>query len=94
MEQINLKSTIEVSKNAHGAETGDEMVVMGVESGLYFGVNSVGATIWKEIQKPSRVDDVVAVLLDKFEVDNKICEQETLAFLKKLQERNLLIVSN
>ena len=92
-DQIKINSLITVSKTAYGAQTGDEKVLMGVDSGLYYGVNSVGGQIWDEIQKALTVNELVERLMERYEVERTACEHQTLRYLSELRERGLITIS-
>ena len=76
-----------VSSNLDG-----ETVMMSVESGEYFGLDSVGSRIWELIENPVEVDGVIGALLDEFEVSREQCEADTVEFLNQLFDKKLLIV--
>jgi hypothetical protein len=46
----------------------DEVAILNLKTGVYFGLNAVGAWIWNFIQQPRTVAEVRAALLDEFEV--------------------------
>lgn len=71
-----------------------EAVVLNLQSGTYFGLNPLGARIWKLIQKPARVSSVLEELLKEYEVDATQCEEDLLSFLKLLQARELITVQD
>jgi hypothetical protein len=69
-------------------------VILSLGSGKYYGINSVGSFIWSIIQNPKTFEEIQDLVLDEFEVEEEICRQEVLLFLKKMEEQNLVEVSN
>ena len=69
----------------------DETVMMDVEKGAYFGLDPVGSIIWETMKKPHGIDDVVANLLQEYDVTAKQCEADITPFLERLIKTNLLI---
>jgi hypothetical protein len=69
-----------------------EAVVLNIQSGIYFGLNALGARIWELIQKPARVSFIRDELIKEFDVHDDHCEADLLSFLKKLQVNALLRV--
>lgn len=68
----------------------DDLVMMDVEKGSYFGVNAVGAAIWNMIAEPIRIQDVIRQLLEQYDVTEEVCRQETLAFLEQAHEKGFI----
>lgn len=68
----------------------DELVMMDVERGVYFGINAVGATIWEKIDNPISIQEVINQLLEEFDVSEEICTQETLAFLREAEKHKVI----
>jgi hypothetical protein len=70
----------------------DEMLLMmSVEQGKYFGLNGAGPRIWELLEQPLTEDELVAALLDEYEVTREVCAAEVAAFLAGLRERHLLV---
>jgi len=69
-----------------------ETVMMSIESGEYFGLNSVGSRMWELIENPIKVNTLIELLLDEFDVSLEQCEAETMEFLNHLYEKKLLII--
>ena len=69
-----------------------EAVLLNLQTGIYFGLNPLGARIWELIKKPVRVSDVHQQLLQDYEVDAIQCEADLVSFLKLLQAHSLIRV--
>ena len=54
------------------------------------GVSEVGERIMDLIDGKRSVGDIVTLLCEEFDVDRSTCEQETLAFVSKLVEKQVL----
>ncbi len=53
-------------------------------------LNETGAFLWEKLQKETSRDDLVAQLLDEYEVTEDIATKDVDAFIEKLQGANLL----
>jgi len=93
MSPLSLTTTIKRNPELISSDVDGEKVMMNVENGEYFGLDSVGSRIWELIEKPTEVDKLIESLLKEFEVDRKECEADTLEFLNQLLEKKLLIVT-
>jgi hypothetical protein len=80
-------------KSARAGQVNDEIVALNLDTGAAYGLNPVGARIWKLIAKPTRVADMCADLLAAYDVEPATCERQVLALLGKLQAQSLLEVS-
>ena len=67
-----------------------DKVMMDLEKGQYFALNSVGSRIWEEIQSPVKISDVVNTLLSEYDVDRETCEKSVIEFIEGLNSAGLL----
>lgn len=81
---------IKRSGDVLGAAIGEELLMMSVEKGSYFSLNAVGARIWELLEHPITLDEVVAHLMQEYDVPADACREETAKFLSALRERGLL----
>jgi hypothetical protein len=85
-------STIAVAKDKLSADLADEAVVLDLKSGMYYGLDEVGARIWMLIQEPRTVNQVRDALVREYEVDADRCERDLVAFLQELVDQGLVEV--
>jgi hypothetical protein len=69
-----------------------EVVILNFQSGVYFGLNPVGARIWQIIQQPRTLDEIQAILLEEYEVEAEVCWQELQVLLQQLIHQGLVEV--
>lgn len=74
------------------APMGNELVMMDVEKGLYFGLNSLAAQVWQLLTSPISLDTLVSELMLRFDVTEDVCRIDTEAFLKAMADKQLIIV--
>lgn len=67
-----------------------ETVILNLESGLYYGLDSVGTRIWNLIQEPRSVHDILGILLQEYDVQPERCEQDLLALLQELTDEGVI----
>ena len=68
----------------------EEAAILDLKSGIYYGLNAVGARVWSLIQEPRRVSEVRGILLEEYEVEPERCERELLALLQELADKGLI----
>lgn len=78
--------------NVLESEIGDKTVMMGIDQGSYFGLNTTGSRIWALLAEPVSIDTLCDRLSKEFEVQPEQCEPEVVAFLQNLLERGLVQV--
>ncbi|HEY4785221.1 MAG TPA: lasso peptide biosynthesis PqqD family chaperone [Bacteroidales bacterium] len=88
--EITLQTTVRRNTNMVTSKIDDEIVMMSVENGEYYGLDPVGSRIWELIEKPIQIADLITTLMDEFEVERENCERDTFEFLKELNTKRLL----
>ncbi|MDP3566401.1 MAG: PqqD family protein [Methanobacteriales archaeon HGW-Methanobacteriales-1] len=86
-------SVISVTKEAVHCDLEDEVVILGLKDGVYYGLNPVGAFIWNLIQKPITVKEIKEAILNEYDVEEEVCENDLIELLGNLQEKNLIEIS-
>jgi Coenzyme PQQ synthesis protein D (PqqD) len=61
-----------------------------LESGIYYGLNDVGNSVWKMIPEPKRVGEILEALLQEYDVEREVCERDLMALLKDLAGAKLV----
>ena len=79
--EITLNTKIVQAKDVVSEELGSEVVMLRVESNAYYSTNDIGAEIWKRIAQPVLVQNLVADLMQEFDVDEEQCAQDVIQFL-------------
>jgi hypothetical protein len=72
------------------AKVGNELVMMSAESGVYIGLNDVGAFIWDLIETPHDLDQIYTILSSEFETTLDGCRPEVDRFLAELETRGAI----
>ena len=91
MSNISLDSTVLASPQQVSCNVADEAVLLSMRDGEYYGLNEVGAMIWKLIQQPRSVRQIRDALLEEYaEIEPEECEREVVAFLAEMLSLNLV----
>jgi hypothetical protein len=93
-ETIAPTSTLIANKRSAACDLDGEMVILNLDSGMYFGLNPVGATIWNHIQSERSFEEVIAHLLHEYKVDRARCEAEVTLLLQKMNSQGLIDIHN
>lgn len=90
--QIVKTATVVTARDQVWCELVGEAVILNLRSGIYYGLNAVGARVWSLIQEPRTVSAVLSILLEEYEVEHDRCESDLLALLQDLADRELIEV--
>ena len=71
-------------------EIDGETVLMSVDSGKYFTLNSVGTAIWTHLATPISLSALQERLLEQFDGDRQTILSETQSYLQDLATRGLI----
>jgi Coenzyme PQQ synthesis protein D (PqqD) len=94
-EQTILESSIVVAASEQiSSDLGGEAVVLNLKSGVYHGLNDVGARIWTLIQQPKVVKDIKLAILEEYDVELERCENDLVLLLNDLSEAGLIQIKN
>ena len=89
---ITLQAVVVQSANLMSSVIDDDVVMLDVERGVYYGVTNVASRIWQLIEQPRRLSDVRDVLLQEYDIDSETCTQQVLDFLRELHSKDLVSV--
>jgi hypothetical protein len=90
---MNISDKFSISSNVLSNEVGDETVILDLASGTYFGLDPVGARLWRLIQDGKTVAEVCDVLVEEFDVSRSRVEQDALALAQDLVDKKLIRAS-
>ena len=82
-----------VFKHAPGqvsADLGGEMAILDSKSGIYYGLDQVGARVWSLIQENKNLMEIRDCLLEEYEVGSEQLEQDICALIVQLQAKGLI----
>ena len=91
-ESISLNSLVVASKENVSSSLGDEAAILDMRSGVYYGLDPVGARIWTLLKEPHTVEELHLALIAEYEVDPKRCEADLMALLERLSHEGLIEV--
>ena len=92
MTDISKTSTVSAAPGQVSSTVEGEAVILDVESGVYYGLNPVGAWVWEELQSPKTVSGLLDDLVAEFDVDAERGEADLMALLEDLANAGLIEV--
>ena len=92
-DNITPDSIVVATKDQVSADLSGEAAILNLTSGIYYGLNEVGASIWKIIQEPKIVRDIKETILHEYNVEPGQCEADVMALLNELMSRGLIEIN-
>ncbi|BAZ34096.1 hypothetical protein NIES4074_66100 [Cylindrospermum sp. NIES-4074] len=91
---ISKSSVVVAAKEQISSDLDGETVILDTKAGVYYGLNSVGASIWNLIQQPKTFAEIQSTILAKYEVESDQCENDILTLLQELAKEGLIEVKD
>ncbi len=85
---------VRVSEDVVAREVGGELVLMHLDSGIYFGLNAVGTRVWELLTKGEHsIAEICAIMSGEFDADPAVIEADVLALAGELADHGLITAS-
>ncbi len=91
-QSISIDSTIRRREDHLAAGLGDELVLMSGARGNYYGLDAIGADIWRRLEQAVSVADLCAALGREYDADAETIRRDVLALLRQLAGEGLIEV--
>ena len=91
---ISPQSILVAVKDQVSADLAGEAVILHLKSGIYYGLDPVGARIWELLKAPRTVAEIRDALLEEYDVEPETCEKDLAALLEKVHEEQLIEFPN
>jgi hypothetical protein len=89
---ISLNDIVVQGKGNIVSDMGGEKVMLSVNNGKYYNLGEIGGSIWDHIEKQKSVNQLIAVLMSEYEVEQSECEEQAISFLEILLADDLIQV--
>jgi len=87
---LTLQSIVAASADQVSCPLGDESSILSLKNSVYYSLDPVGTRIWELLRQSRSVDEILAMLLEEYDVEAERCERDLLAILGKLHEEGLI----
>lgn len=69
----------------------DEVLMMHNETGRFVSLNESAAAVWAALQEPRTIDDLVSILLERFDVAEATARSDVMDCLADLEKHGTII---
>jgi hypothetical protein len=87
---VKLSTFVHASADQVSCDLSGEAAILNLKNGTYYGLDPVGANIWKLLAEPRTVASIRDTMLEMYEVDSGRCERDLLDLLGKLAQEGLI----
>jgi hypothetical protein len=87
---LSLETVVRASSNQVCARVGDDLVVLDLDSSLYYALDPVGARIFELLQEPTSLSAIADAVAAEFEVDAQTARADLLALAGTLLAQKLI----
>jgi hypothetical protein len=84
------QSVISLAEGQLASKLNDEVVILNLNSGVYFGLNEVGVRVWDLAQQGSSFGVIRETILNEFQVEPAQCSQDLTDLLASMESEGLL----
>ena len=92
--QISRDSVVVAATDQISASLADEAAILSLASGVYYGLDPVGARIWHLIREPQTLAHIESVLLLEYDVDPNQCAVDLLMLVEALADEGLVQIQD
>lgn len=89
---IPATATVAAASDVLATAFDDDLVLLNLRDGVYYGLEGVGTRVWSLIQQPRPLAEIRDALTEEFDVDPGRCERDLRALLGDLVKRGLAVV--
>jgi len=87
---MDLADRVSIPADVMVRQLGEELVILDLASGTYFGLDEIGARIWSLMEDGRSLREVCDDMVARYEVQADEVERDVLALARDLCERGLI----
>lgn len=92
MSDLSLDARCTIPDDVVFRELDGEAVVLNLDTGIYFGLDTVGTRLWELLVELGSLRAVHARMLAEFDVTPDVLEQDLIGFVGQIHERGLVAI--
>jgi hypothetical protein len=72
---------VRTARDAISCELDGEVAILNVQSGEYYGLDEVGASVWRMMSEPRTIAEIIQEITSEYEVDSERCEDNLISLV-------------
>ena len=90
---MNTARKLSIPSHVMARQVGDEMVILDLKNGTYFGLDAVGTRIWQLLSEGLSLAEICNTMEVEFDVTINVLQADLQGLLKELEDRGLVVTS-
>jgi hypothetical protein len=86
-------AVVSIGTEQLSSRLGDDLVILNLKSGRYYGLNPVGARVWELAEKRSSAASIRDSIVNEFAVDPATAESDLADLLGQMESEGLIQLS-
>ena len=87
---ISERTVVVAAKDQVSCDLAGEAAILNIKSGVYYGLDPVGARIWNLVQEPRTVVQIQDAITSEYDVEPDRCARDLIGLLERLLEEGLI----
>jgi coenzyme PQQ synthesis protein D (PqqD) len=83
-------SRVEISPSVIYRDVSGEIVLLNLQSGVYYGLDPVGSRMWQLLMEQRPLDDVCSVMLEEYDVAAEVLRADLCRLVDELSSKGLV----
>lgn len=71
-------------------DLGAEAAILNMKNSVYYGLNPVGASVWRLLREPRRIGEIRDAIAEEYDVELDTVEKDLLGLVKELVDQGLV----
>jgi hypothetical protein len=92
MAPLSVHSIVVAATEQVSCPLGEESAILNLKNSVYYGLDPVGARVWKLLQQPRSIGQLRDAMTDEYDVEPHRCEADLLELLEKMRAEGLIDV--
>jgi hypothetical protein len=88
---LNAESRLRISPSVYVRAFGEELVLLDFARGEYFGLDALGATIWRRLEAGDPLGAIADVLVERYEVTRDVALNDVVQLVTRMHEQSLVL---
>jgi hypothetical protein len=91
----NLRSqtVLVASRDQVSCDLGEEAAILGTKNSVYYGLDPVGARVWRLLQRPRSVGEICKAIVSEYDVTTPRCKSDLVKLLQQMLQEGLVELS-
>jgi hypothetical protein len=87
---ISIDAVISAAEGQVFSNLDGQIAILNLKTGMYYGLDEIGARIWNLIQEPASISSIRDILLEEYDVEPEQCAIDLLDLVEELAAAGLV----